>query len=308
MSTMAEARIAPAIDRISALHASSFAYAFLARRLAAVIRVCLIPATAVAIVQYVSLRAYLSELMSFISSGDPRAASEALGALSAGLLITAFILAVAVSAVADLALGNQADGSWMHFRVRRQEWRLYAAYLRLLLLAAGYSAAIYLAAVFLLPAAGFSARESGMISGLVLIAGFYVLFARLGFLIAPIVALSGGAVLRKALRYGGRDLARNAAVILYLCIPGLLIDLSGQYFPRMGSGQVQLAVNLPVSSYARALEHRLPEFVLLSSLAGFVTLILLTAASVRCYRNGVFGDSAVEQVEPVVAKLDSAPV
>ncbi len=308
MSAEAEAGTQALVRRVSALSAASFAYTFLGRRLAAVVRLCLIPFVAVAIVQYVSLRAYLSELMAFISSGDPRVASLALGALSAGLFITVFILAVAISAIANLALGDCAGGGWIQFRVRRQEWRLYAAYLRLLLLAAGYSAAVYLAAVFILPMAGFGPSETGVMAALVLIAGFTMLFARIGFLIAPIVALSTGAVLRKALRNGGGDLARNSALILYLCVPGLLIEVLGEYLLRTGSGPVQLAIDLPVLYYARVLEQRLPEFVLLSGLGGFVTLVLLTAASVLCYRNHVFGDLSAVQDRRGIANLDSAPV
>jgi hypothetical protein len=308
MTTAAEAGVNALERRTTALHAASFGYGFLVRRFPALVRLCLAPFAAVAIVQYLSLRTYLSELMTFIASGDARPASLALGAFAAGLFITVFTVAVAVSAVVDLVLERPITGRRIPFRMRRQEWRLYAAYLRLLLLAAGYSAVVYLASVFVLPLAGFEPSLIGVIAGFVLIAGYYGLFARVGFLIPPIVALSTGTVLRKALRSGGRDLPRNAALIVLLCIPGLLIEIFGEYLLRLGSEPVQLDIDLPVSFYARALENGLMKFVLLSSFGGMITLILLTVAAMVCYQDYSVSDSDAADESRAVAKLDSAPV
>jgi len=93
-----------------------------------------------------------------------------------------------------------------------------------------------------------------------------------------------------------------------LCVPGVAIEIAGEYLLRFGSGPVRITGDFPVSYYAQALDHRLPEFAILSSISIMVMLILLTAASVICYRDHVFGDQPTPQSERAVANLDSAPV
>jgi hypothetical protein len=294
--------------RITSVCATSLVYKFAVRQLPQLVRLSWAPTAAIAVVQYISLRAYLSELMAFISSGDPRAASVALGALSAGLFVSVFISSVAVSAVADLAVGDRGEPGWMQFSARRHVWRIYAAYLRFLLLATGLFAAVYLAAGLLLPLFKWSRSIMAERAALVALAGLVCLFARIGFPIPAVVARSRGTVLRKALHAGAHDFPRNIAIVLLLSLPGLAIEIIGEYLLRLGSGPARIRIDLPISYYAQALEHRLPEFVILSSISVMVALVLLTAASVICYRDYVFGDQAVAQADSPVANLDSAPV
>lgn len=294
--------------RITTICAAWLAYKFAVQKFPQLLRLLLAPVAAIAVVQYISLRAYLSELMAFISSGDPRTASVALGALSAGLFISVFIFSVAASAIADLSLGNRSGGGWLQFSAQRQEWRVYAAYLRFLLLATGFLAAVYAAAELLLPLLKWSRAAMAERAALVALAGLVCLFARIGFLIPAIVARSRGTVLRKALNAGAHDFPRNLAIVLLLSVPGIAIEVFGEYVLRPGSVPARIKIDLPVSSYAQALEHRLPEFVILSSISFMVGLILLTAAAVFCYRDHVFDDPAAAPANSPVANLDSAPV
>jgi hypothetical protein len=294
--------------RITALCAASLAYKFAVANLPQLVRISFAPIAAIAVVQYMSLRAYLSELMIFISTADPRAASVALGAITAGLFVSVFISSVVISAVADLALGIRGEPGWMQFTARRQEWRLYAAYLRFLLLATGFFSAVYLAAGLFLPFSNWSRFVVAERASLVALAGLICLFARIGFLIPAVVARSRGTVLRKALHAGAHDFPRNISIVLLLSLPGLAVEIFGEFLLRLGSGPGRIRVDLPVASYAQALEHRLPEFVILSSISVMLVLVLLTAASVICYRDHVFGDVVVAQPDTPVANLDSAPV
>jgi hypothetical protein len=294
--------------RITSLCAASLAYKFAVHNFPQLVRISLAPIAAIAVVQYMSLRVYLSELMTFISSADPRAASLALGALTAGLFVSVFISSMVVSAVADLALGNRAKHGWLQFKAGRQEWRVYAAYLRFLLLATGFFSAVYLAAGLFLPILNWSRLLMAETASLIALAGMLCLFARIGFLIPAIVARSRGTVLRKALHAGAHDFARNTSILLLLSLPGLAIETFGEFLLRLGSGPARIRIDLPVAAYAQALEHRLSEFAILSSISVMVVLILLSAASVICYRDHVFGDRAVAQADTPVANLDSAPV
>src|SRR5438067_3716968 len=124
--------------QVPALTSASAAYGFLLHHVTLLLRLLFLPLIAFAAVLYLSIRAYLSELVVFIASSDPRAASVALAALTAGIMLTLFCAAVAVSSVVDVALGRSPAGNGLQFRTGRQAWRLYAAYLRLLLVIAGF--------------------------------------------------------------------------------------------------------------------------------------------------------------------------
>jgi len=294
--------------RLTAVCAASMAFKFAVRKFPQLVRISLAPVAAIAVVQYVSLWVYLSELVTFIVSGDPRTASVALGALTAGLFISVFISAVAVSAIADLLLGNRSERGWLQFSAGRQEWRVYAAYLRFLLLATGFFAGVYVATALLLPLFKWSPSLMAEGAALVALGGLVCLFARIGFLIPAIVARSRGTVLRKALYAGAHDFPRNLAIVLLLSTPAIAVEVFGEYLLRLGASPARITIDLPVSYYAQALQHRLPEFVVLSSISVMIVLALLTAASVICYRDYVFDDRAVESAGSPVANLDSAPV
>ena len=294
--------------RPSAAIAARNSYLFLLREFIPLLRLLAIPGLATALVLYLSFKIYLRELTGFITSGDTRTASLALGALAAGLFVCLFIAAAAISSLADLALSDRRVGRGFQFTAGRQVWRLYAAYLRFFLVTGGFIAATYLVSVFVLPLMISSGTMIGLMAAIIVIAGWYCLFARVGFLIAPIVAQSTGTVLRKALRAGSGDGARNLSLVLMLSAPGILIEIAGEYAFRLGAGPARVALELPVAAYARVLEYRLGEFVFLSTLATFTTLALVTAASIACYRDRAFEEvSAPVPVQPDVT-MDSAPV
>src|SRR5438309_10487028 len=108
---------------VSAFVCAWLSYAFLFRRFVPLLKVAGLPIAAMGAVVYLSLNAYLSELMQFIASGDPRAASLALAALAAGIFISIFCVAVAVSGVTHLALESPSRMSWSSPKAGRREWR-----------------------------------------------------------------------------------------------------------------------------------------------------------------------------------------
>lgn len=295
--------------RPTAVAAAFRSYAFLFREFRPLAQLLIAPLAATTVVVYASLWAYVSQLIAFISSGDARAASVALGALAAGIFLCMFFVAIAVSSVTDLILRKRATRGWIHLHPARQDWRLYAASLRFLLVLSGYLSAVYLACALVLPALGAGRTTIGLVSVLAAIAGFYILFARIGFLIPGIVAGSTGTVLRKAIYEGSGSFWRNLLLVVFLSGPGLLIQFAGEALFKAGTGSIRsVKLDLPITLYARALETRLPEFALLFSLSGFVTLVLVTAGSVVCYRNRLFVHPSPPVMAEPVANPDSVPV
>src|SRR4029077_5715269 len=118
-------------DRVSAVAVALFSYKFIVRRFWSVVRLLALPIFAAGLVLYIFMSLYLSELLQFLGTPDPRVASFALGMLATGIFLSLFCYATAVVAITNLALGKIEPGSWFHFRVERQVWRVYAAYMRL---------------------------------------------------------------------------------------------------------------------------------------------------------------------------------
>ena len=122
------------MPHISISQALRFAFSFSYRNAAAIAARIALPAVVGWIAFYLSLFLYMKELVRYLNNPSDRIASLVLGLATAGLLVTLFLHTVMVASVTALALGRE-DGGWKYFRAARREWRLYAANLRLLLVA-----------------------------------------------------------------------------------------------------------------------------------------------------------------------------
>jgi hypothetical protein len=279
------------VNRISAFEAALIAYKFLFRQFWPALRLLWLPIMASGVVLYLCLSVYLSKLLLFLSAPNPHTASLALGILAAGIFSSLFCYAIAVGAVADLALGRAPKIAWFHFRAKRQEWRIYAAYLRFLLLLMVVLVSVYLISTYLTPLFALPPAFFTWALTIAAVAAIVWLTARTGFLVAPIVATSKGAVLRKAWRRSAHDLWRNCWLILFLFVPGLLVEIAGEYLVRLGGGPLRMANDLPVADYARLLEQTLGGFLCVVSVAAFVTIVLMTVGGVAVYRNRPVADA-----------------
>ena len=278
----------PPANRISAFEGALFAYKFFIRQFRPAVRSVLLPISAAGLVLYLSLSTYLAELLTFLEFPNARVASLALGTLAAGLFLSLFCYAIAVTAIANLALGRRRHGSWLRLRAQRQEWRVYAAYLRFLLLLGLVFAAAYLLSAYVTPFLAIPERFAPLPPTLVSIVGVYWLFARIGFLIPAVVAAGEGTVLRKARQESARDLWRNCSLIALLLVPGLLVQIAGEYALRMGAGVPHAAGNLPLADYARSTGEMLGGYLAVASISAFVSIVLLTAGAIGVYRGERF--------------------
>ena len=267
----------------SVLQAALSAYGFLFRQFGDVLRAVILPVTAAGLVLYCSLGFYLSELLSFLDTPDPKVASLALGTLAAGFFLCLFFYAMAAVAISDL-VRDRRRGKSLQFRAERQEWRVYAAYLRLLLVVSAILAAVGVlsASAASLP---FVPRDVVLWLGAAVAAiALYWLLARIGFLVTPIVARSEGAVLRRGYEMSAGHLWRNCALIALLSLPGLMIQIAGEYGLRAATGKPFAGGNLPLADSARLMGDTLAGFLALASVSVSVSIVLLTAGAMAVYR------------------------
>jgi hypothetical protein len=266
------------------VQAASFAYGILLHRSDQVLRAVLLPITVAGLVLYCSLGFYLSELLSFLDSPDPRVASLALGTLAAGFFLCLFFYAMAAVGISDLVLRRPRGEIGLQFRAERQEWRVYAAYLRLLLVVSVIPVAVYLVSTC---ATFVPFIRADVVSWLATAAGAGALcwlFARVGFLVTSVVAGSEGAVLRRAYELSAQHLWRNCALIAILMLPGFAIQIAGEYALRAATGMPFAGGNLPLADSARLMGDTLGGFLAVASLSVAISIVLLTAGALAVYR------------------------
>ena len=277
-------------DRVSAFAAALFSYKFFVRRFWSIVRLLVLPIIAAGLVLYVCMSLYLSELLQFLGAPNPRVASFALGILTAGIFLSLFCYATAVVAITNLALGKVEPGSWFHFRVERQVWRVYAAYMRLLLLLSLVFISVYLFSAYVAPLLPVARGPMRWTLTILSVTAVYCLTARVGFLIAPVVAASEGPILRRAWQQSAGDFWRNGGLIILLMVPGLLVQIAGEYVLQFGAWAPRTTGNLSFAAYTKVMGEMLGSFLVVVSLSSFVTIVLLTVGAIAVYQRARLPD------------------
>jgi hypothetical protein len=110
-----------------------------------------------------------------------------------------------------------------------------------------------------------------------------VLLVRLGMLLPPVAVREHGSVLRRSFLLTRR---RTMGVIIFwfvLLIPGLLVELAGDYVVRHVVG-LSLSSSLTLTQSSLMLRAVLPYFIGVLTLSYTITLICLTVGSSLLYR------------------------
>jgi len=273
-----------AASGVSVFSVAAFAYNFLFRRFWLLARVLLLPIFAAGLVLYLCLSAYISELLVFLSSPVPQVASVALGTLAAGIFLSLFCYSLAVSSVMDMFSGKPQRSPLALLRTQRQDWRVYAAYSRFLLVISAGLCAVFLAGGYVLPVLGISQAGTPWVLTLLSAVGAYWLIARVGFLVAPVIAGGEGTVLRAGWAQSSGNVLRNCVLVALLAGPGCLVWFSGEFLFRLEWANPYAGAGSTLADYANAMAQTLGEFVALASMSAFVSIILLTAGAMHVYR------------------------
>jgi len=270
------------LPHISISQALRFAFSFSYRNAAAIAARIALPAVVGWIAFYLSLFLYMKELVRYLNNPSDRIASLVLGLATAGLLVTLFLHTVMVASVTALALGRE-DGGWKYFRAARREWRLYAANLRLLLVAG-----IWLGAMQLLHfAAGWASLPAsfGLVLDVIMAGGLGFLAVRVSSLVAPVsVGNTHGEILRRAWRLSAGNFWRLAAIVATLLLLGLVVEAVCEFALRAGGLIPPFPSSASLADYAAMYQEALPGILLVIGIAYLVSNILLTAARVSVYR------------------------
>lgn len=237
------------------------------------------------LILYFLLSGYLFELDRYLRSPSLRPASMVLGIAMAGILITLFLNAIVVVAVAEFAMSGGRESGKLRFRVARPEWRFYAASLRVLVVAAVLTG-MYLGVSKAAMALGMGAAF-GTLWHLVMGTAFFYVAVRLSFLMAPVTLAERGAILRRAWALSAVGHWRGMAVGAILALSGPLIEIVGELVLRLAGKVPVLHSGITMASAVAMFHGLLPVFLILAAIAYAAGTVLFTVGSVRVYRIAV---------------------
>ena len=269
--------------QISVMEAARFSYRFLFERFWTALSLLWFPLLLAEVSIYACLMGYFEHLLIYLANPDPRVASLALGLLAASVFLALFFWSIAVAAITNLALGVEAPQTWLYVRARRQEWRLYAGYLRFLLLLSLLSAGLAFFLTSLGPLLPANSATSALMIAVAIIAAMFWFTARVGFLMPPIVALTSGTILRASWRKSEGLSWRICALIIVLLIPSLLVHIAAEIVLNVQNAG-QLTPGGTIADYVRSSERGLSTFLIASGIASFFAITLLTAGAVAVYQ------------------------
>ena len=278
---------------VSVADAVRSAFRLLGQRFGRIVTATLVPLLLGWVVLCVSLNAYLSQLETFLRAPNAQVGSLALGLVAAGFFAALFLHAVVTVAVTEVALGI-ARPHWRYFRAGHSEWRLYAAYLRVLLICAGAVAAAILAAWIDRRLFGGGPAAYAIWFAINAAAAFAlaVIMIRLAFLLAPVTLAEHGAILRRAFILSRGRSARIFAAGFVLMVPGVALQLGGEAALRTTRLLPSVHIGASFGDLVEILRGILPELLAISSAAYFVSVVLLAGAAASFYRATTGADSS----------------
>lgn len=277
--------------KISLIATLRFSFRFFFTKFVAILARIALPAVASWLVLYGAARLYLSELMVFLGLPSDRSGSVILGLLAAGLLGLLFLHAVLTLAVATFAASaaSSPEKGWPNFGAMRAEWRLYAAYLRIL-----FVLVVFVSVIVFLDIALVRYLGEGITFFLFNIAIFVSLsiaLIRASFLAAPIVvAEASGPIVRRSLFLSRGNSVRLFLVFVTLLLLGVIFEIFIETLLRSFHVFPTFPANLMFLELVKTYDQILPGALAILMVAYLLVAVLLTAASVSVYRQLAKGE------------------
>lgn len=271
-----------AVPTLSVRQTFGIAVGFLWREATKIAPRLLLPLVIGGVAFYFSLDLYLTLLERYLLNPNDRVASVLLGVATAGLLVTLFMHSVTVASLASLGVGRE-DHGWKFFCVSRRSWRLYAAYLRFLLVcAACLSVVVILQSVLLRAGAGAWVSPAGE---LLLVLVFAVLAADIGFLLPAVASANdGGQVVRQSLRLSWSNTAKLLFIVVVITLLGGGLETAGEIAVWNAGLVPVMNGSTPPLALVTAYRVGLPVMLIVIGVAYVVVTLLATAAAVAAYR------------------------
>jgi len=226
---------------------------------------------------YGTLSFYFQRLTIFLTYPSDRTGSSVLGIVAGGIFLLLFLHCIICTRITALLL-NRGEKP-VALRVRRREWRLYAAHLRIL--------PLFVPVIFLLgyvqDVVPYKSLQVPLAIAAIVIAVF--LFTRICFLMAPVsVVHSEGAVLRRSWHLSSGNAVAFFVLSMILIVPGVLLELCAEAGLRTVGSLPANVGSWPLAAVIVLYTKFLPMMVCVISIVYLISAILFLAGQVAVYR------------------------
>ena len=222
---------------------------------------------------------YTIKLEGFLAAPTQAHASILLGLFSISVLLLLFVVTLAVAAVTNLALGDDRKSGLFSIRISYQEFRLYAAWVRLLLLMITLIALASLIGWAIQGGALGYAVETGIVAILVAIA------LRMGFLL-PAVAIAEprGVIIRRSWNLSEGIVPQLFLFTIAVALPGIVIEVLGELVVRATRLLPILHANGSLRDNIAVFRLTTPIFSILFCVPVMLITLLYAIASAKIYQ------------------------
>lgn len=230
-----------------------------------------------------SAHLYFFELLTFLGLPSDRSGSIILGLVAASMLLLLLLHAMLVMAVTALAMPSADESRRGYFQAKRKEWRLYAAYLRVLLVMVAVITTLVLLDVALVQ---FGTHQLSMsIVNILAALCLFAAIARGGFLAAPIVVVEpSGPIVRRSVELSRGNFWRVVVVVIAFVLLGILVEVGGEFLLRSAGVFPTFPPHAALRDVIAKYNAILPGILTLLLFAYLFSAVLLALASASAYR------------------------
>ena len=222
---------------------------------------------------------YTIKLDGFLEAPTQAHASILLGLVSISVLLLLFVATLAVAAVTNLVLGHHQRSGLFSIHIGYQEFRLYAASVRLLLLMITLLALASLIGWAIQGTTLGYAVEAGIVAILVAIA------LRMGFLL-PAVAIAEprGVIIRRSWNLSEGIVPQLFLFTIAVALPGIVIEVLGELVVRATRLLPILHANGSLRDNIAVFRLTTPIFSILFCVPVMLITLLYAIASAKIYQ------------------------
>jgi hypothetical protein len=258
-----------------------FCFAFMFRKFLISLRRVAVPLFVGGFSLYFLLSLYLSQLAAYLSHPAGSVGSRILGVAAAGVLVMLFLHSTIVSSVVEIVLGRQIfDRNFLG--IKKWQWGLYVANLKLLLIAGFYISLLLILRGFI-GATDFPAIINVPLMSIALSPLIWFLVRAWFFLLPVCLEVGEDEALMKSWRASEGHFWSVVAILIPILFVAAIFQGGGELFLRALHLVGPLRSNSSLASDMALMREYLKPIVILISGCYFLAVLLTTSARMQAY-------------------------
>jgi hypothetical protein len=240
------------------------------------------------------LHLYLSQLSLYLAHPLDRIGSRVLGIAAASVLVMLFWHSVVISAIVEIVLGRKISGR-SFLGIKKWQWRLYAANLKLVLVTAVYLC-FFWTGYSLVSKVGMNDFTKVLFDVVFMVPLVWFLIRAWFFLLPVCLEAREGEVLVKSFRVSAGYFWSAAAILSAIVLMTIALQGGAEFFLRLFHFIGPLKSGGTIAEDLRQLRACLGPMVIPMAGVYFFTVLLTTVVRIRAYEGIGRGQSSLSPV------------